>query len=152
MGPSADMDRGLVVAILNELLTLEQRSLAPRVLESTVFVSDLSVTAFSLVQRMAQATRDHAAALTKLILDSGGSPGPRSSSLATADLHFQELQHVLPRLIADEQAVIRKYAIAAQRLSDEPHALALVTRILQRHQEDVEKLHQLLPAPHVGAA
>jgi hypothetical protein len=146
------MDRGLVVAILDELLTLEQRSLAPRLLESTVFVSDLSVAAFGLVQRMAHATGDHAAALTKLILDCGGSPGPRGSSVTTADLHFQELQRVLPRLIADEQALIRKYAIAAQRLSDELRASALVTRILQRHQQDLEKLHELLPAPHVGAA
>ncbi|MFH1108615.1 MAG: hypothetical protein V1790_05385 [Planctomycetota bacterium] len=146
------MDRGLVVAILNELLTLEQRSLAPRLLESTVFVSDLSVAAFSLVQRMAHATGDHTAALTKLVLDSGGSPGPRSSSVATADLHFQELQHVLPRLIADQQALIRKYAIAAQRLADEPHALALATRILQRHQQDLERLHELSPVPKVGAA
>jgi len=145
------MDRGLVVAILDELLTLEQRSLAPRLLESTVFVSDLSVAAFSLVQRMAQATSDHTAALTKLILDCGGSPGPRSSSVATADLHFQELQHLLPRLIADERALIRKYAIAIQGLSDEPHALALVTGILQRRQQDLQTLRELLPAPHVGA-
>jgi len=146
------MDQELVVAILDELLTLEQRSFAPRLLESTVFVSDLSVAAFSLVQRMAQATGDRIAALTKLILDSGGSPGPRSSFIVTADLHFQELQHVLPRLIADEQALIRKYAVAAQRLSDEPNASAIVTRILQRHQQDLQTLRELFPAPHVGAA
>ena len=146
------MDQGLVVAILNELLTLEQRSLAPRLLESTVFVSDLSVAAFSLVQRMAQATGDHTAALTKLILDCGGSPGPRSPSVATADLHFQELQHVLPRFIADQEAFVRRYTTAAERLSGEPRALALVTRILQRHQQDLEKLGELSSAPKVGAA
>ena len=146
------MDGGLIVAILDELLTLEQRSLAPRLLESTVFVSDLSVAAFDVVRRMAHATGDHTAALTKLILDSGGIPGPRSSSLATADLHFQELQHILPRLVADQRASIRQYTLASQRLSDEPRALALVTRILQRHQQDLEKLRELSPAPKIGAA
>lgn len=140
------MDKAQIVAILNELLTLEQRSLAPRLLESTVSVSGPSVPALVLVQRMTAATRDHGAALAKLILDLGGTPSPRRYLIATADLHFQDLQHVLPRLVIDFEAIVRSYTLAAQRLSDEPRALALVTRILQQHQQDLQSLSELSPA------
>ena len=129
------MDRTQVVAILNELLTLEQRSLAPRLLEATVSVSSLSVQAMVHVQRMTAATPDHGAALAKLILDLGGTPAPRRYLIATADLHFQDLHRVLPRLVADQKALVRNYIVAAQCLSDEPRALALATRILQQHQQ-----------------
>lgn len=137
------MDRAQVVAILNELLTLEQRSIAPRLLEATVSVSSLSVPVLVLIQRMTAATRDHGAALAKLILDTGGTPDPRRYLIATADLHFQDLLHVVPRLFADQETVVRRYTIAAQRLSDEPRALALVTRILQQHQQDLRALSEL---------
>jgi len=140
------MDKAQTVAILNELLTLEQRSLAPRLLEATVSVSSLTVPALVLVQRMATATRDHGAALAKLILDMGGTPSPRRYLIATADLHFQDLQHFLPRLIADQGAIVRNYILAAQSLSDEPRALAVATRILQQHQQDMQSLNELSPA------
>jgi hypothetical protein len=140
-----------VVAILNELLSIEQRSLAPRLLEATVSVSSLSIPALVLVQRMTAATRTHSAALAKLILDLGGTPAPRRYLIATADLHFQDLQHVVPRLVADQEAIVCSYTLAAQRLSDEPRALALVTRILQQHQQDLRTLSELSPASKVAA-
>lgn len=135
-----------VVAILNELLSLEQSSLARRLLEATVSVSSTSVPALRLVQRMSTAAREHGAALAKLILDFGGIPAPRRDFITSADLHFQDLQHVLPRLVADQEAIVRNYTLAAQHLSDEPRALAVVTRILQQHQQDFQSLNILLPA------
>jgi len=145
------MHRAEVVAILNELLTLEQRSLALRLLESTVSVSSPSVPALVLVQRMAAATRDHGAALAKLILDLGGTPAPRRYLIATADLHFQDLQFVVPRLVANRGAIVRSYTFAAQSLSDEPRALALATRILQQHQQHLQALSELSPTSKVAA-
>jgi len=140
------MDRAQVVAILNELLTLEQRSIAPRLLEATVSVSSPSVPALVLVQRMATAFREHGAALAKLILELGGMPAPRRHLITTADLHFQDLRHALPRLIADQEAIVRSYTLATQRLSGDPRALAVVTRILQQHQQDLQSLSELSPA------
>ncbi|MEK7730864.1 MAG: hypothetical protein AAB385_03410 [Planctomycetota bacterium] len=145
------MDRAQVIAILNELLTLEQRSLSLRLLEATVSVSSLSVPALVLVQRMTAATRDHGAALANLILDLGGTPAPRHYLIATADLHFQDLHHVLPRLVADQVAVVRSYTLAAQRLSDDPRALALVNRILQQHQQQLQALSELSPVAKKAA-
>jgi hypothetical protein len=144
------MERALLVAILNELLGLEQRSLAPRLLESTVSVSSLAAPALGLVQRMTTTTREHRAALAKLILELGGTPGPRGYGIATADLHFQDLQHVLPRLVANEEALVRNFTPAAQRLAGEPRAMAVVTRILQRHQQDLQALRELSPVAKIS--
>ena len=140
------MDKAEVIAILNVLLSLEQCSLARRLLEATVSVSSSFVKALNLVQRMSHASREHGAALVKLILDLGGVPAPRRYPIATADLHFQNLQFVMPRLVVDLKAIVRGYTLAAQRLSDEPRALALVTRNLQQHQQDLRSLNELTPA------
>jgi len=145
------MDEATVV-ILNELLVSEQRSLASRLFDSTLFVSRLSLPAQAIFRRMAEAARDHGAALTELIRDLGGMPDPRSSDASTADLHFLELHYVLPRLAADQERLVRKYVLAAQRVPRESRGVGLITRILERHQEDLKRLRELqtLPRPMVG--
>ncbi|MDO8629360.1 MAG: hypothetical protein Q7R41_02605, partial [Phycisphaerales bacterium] len=97
------MNDAPLIAVLNELLAAEQQNLAPRLFESTLFVSRLDVEAYDVVRAMAQACREHCAALTELILEFGGQPAPRTGDVTTADLHFLELHYVLPRLIADQR-------------------------------------------------
>ncbi len=133
-----------VIVVLNELLAAEQQNLAPRLFESTLFVSRLDVEAYDVVRAMAQACREHCAALTELILDLGGQPAPRTGDVTTADLHFLELRHLLPRLIADQQTLERKYAVAAPRVAAQPRATALVIRVLDRHQRDLQQLRTLV--------
>lgn len=138
--------------ILNELLTAEQGSIAPRLVESTLFVSRLAVEDLVTVRKIARACRDHCGWLTELILDLGHTPWPRVNDLRSADLHFQELRQVLSRLAADLEALIRKYTLAAARVTDEPRATALITRILDRYRgylaaiQELSK-HNSLPAP-----
>ncbi len=134
------MERQQTVAILGELLALEQRSLAPRLLESTVSISTLAAPALTLVKRMAAATQENSSILVKMILDLGGTPPPRNYPISTAELHFQDLTHVLPRLVADEETIVRSFTLAAQRLSPDPRALAVVNSILQRHQRQLKEL------------
>ena len=137
------MDRQTIVGILNELLTLEQRNLVTRLLESTVFVSRLSVEDLNTVRRMARAGEEHGAWLADAVLQLGGVPGPRGIDPTSADLHYQELHHVLPRIVADREVIIRKYTMAARRLDDEPQAAQLVARILERHRDELTSLQQL---------
>lgn len=132
-----------VIAVLNELLAAEQQNIAPRLFESTLFVSRLDVEAYDMACAMAQACREHCAALTELILDLGGQPAPRPADTSTADLHFLELHYVLPRLIADQQALERKYAFAAPRVAAEPRAAVLIGRILERHRRDLAQIQSL---------
>jgi len=128
------------VAVLNDLLAAENRSLAPRLFESTVFVSRFDIDAHRLVQRMNRAAREHAASLTSLILDLGGEPNPLRLDVSTADLHFLELHAVLPRLIDDQSRVVRAYSRAGASLAHAPRVAAVVARFLAEHQQSLDAL------------
>ena len=99
------MDVRMILDVLNELLVLEQASLARRFLESTVFVSHMTVEALTTVESMAQADEEHSARLTDAIIRLGGVPGLRFADPRTSDLHYMEINHALPRLVADREAV-----------------------------------------------
>ncbi|MGB2984245.1 MAG: hypothetical protein WBE26_00030 [Phycisphaerae bacterium] len=136
------MNTQTIVDILNELLALEQGSLASHLPEMTVFVSRLSVEGLNTVQRMARASEEHGALLAGAILQLNGVPGPRIADAQWADLHYQELHHVLPRLVVDREALIRKYTLAAAQADSEPRAAELISRILEHHQEELASLRQ----------
>ncbi len=128
--------------ILNELLSHEQMNFPRRLLDSTVFVSGLSVEDLNLVERMARAGDEHSAGLTHLILRLGGVPSPRTADPSVADLHFQELRSVLPRLIADRENLVRKYSLSLQRLNAEPQAVKLLQGVLDRHRQELAFLQR----------
>ncbi len=131
------------LAVLNELLAAEHGNLAPRLFESTVFVSPLTVEAHEVVRGMVEAAREHCAALTSLIRELGGEPWPRGLDAATADLHYQRLNHLLPRLIAAHQTLLRTYKIAAGSVGEKRRAVELIERIIDRHEADLRMLQTL---------
>jgi hypothetical protein len=132
-----------VIGVLRELLAAEQKSIAPRLLESTVYVALRGLREFEAVRRAAQATREHERRLTELIIALGGAPGPRSADVRTGDLHFLEVHFIIPRLLADREALIRTYEAAAARLAREPNAAATVGEILERHRAELADLQRL---------
>lgn len=136
------MDLQSPVAILNELLALEEQGLPARMLESTVFVSQVSVEDSTIVSRMADAQREHCAWLSEAIIDNGGAPGPRVGDATSGDLHFQDIHCLMPRLAADREAIVAKYALAAERLSALPEAAGLISRIQARHREELATLKE----------
>ena len=137
------MDTSTVVDILNELLVAEHQSLAPRLLESIVFVSRDTVKGVQPVRRMADQSKEHTEWLTGMILELGGEPGPRFGDPTSADLHYQNIRHALPRLIDGHGTLIRKYSLATPKVESEPRAGELVSRILARHREHTDTLKQL---------
>ncbi len=134
------MDRRAIVDILNELLACEQCSLVVRLLESTVFVPQTSLDDLGIVQRMARAGEEHAAWLSGAILAYGSVPGPRIGDARSADLHFQELRRLRPRLTADRKDLVRKYELAAGRVDAQSDAAEVVSRILERHRQELTSL------------
>lgn len=136
-------DQPSAVDVLNELLALEQRRLAVRLIESGVFISQLSVVEGIELRRIAAESRTHCACLVDAIAARDGTPGPRVGDLRSADLHYQELRHVWPRLVADHEALVRRYRAAVDRLSPAPDAAAIIARILARHEADLQTLHHL---------
>jgi len=138
------MNKKDVIAVLNELLALEQRRVLMRLEESTAFVSDMDMEMELHVRRMADECRENCARLVTTILSLGGAPAPRMGDVRSADLHFQELHHVLPRLLADQENLIASYRKAAARVSVEGKAAGVVGEILARHQKDLEQLKALV--------
>jgi len=141
------MEDHTVIDVLKDLLAAEQQSLAPRLFESTMFVSRLDAGAYEVVCSSAQASREHCGALTELILDLGGQPAPRLADSSTANLHYLELHHALPRLVVDQQSLERKYANAAPRVAGEPRASDLVNHILERRRQDLVRLQSSAARP-----
>lgn len=133
------MDTQATIAILNQLFALEQHSLPRRLIESATFVSARSAADFNCVQQMARASRRHAAALADRIQALGGVPQPSPPPTLSAALHFQELAHARPALIADLRNTIRECTLAAQHLSDAPHDAHVIAAILADHQRNLEK-------------
>ncbi len=131
------------ITILRDLLATEQRSIAPRLMESTVFVSKLSIHENESLRRAAKSTIENERKLTELIVSLGGAPGPRSADVMTAHLHFLEVHFVLPQLLADRQSLVQRYSAASAKLSREPRAAAVVNEILERHRTEAAELQRL---------
>jgi len=128
------------VDILNELLMLEQRSLAPRLLESTAFADNASAGDLANVHRIAQASQEHSAWLANMVISLDGVPSFPLGDLSTADMHYLDIRYSLPQFIADREALIQKYQLANGRITDEPRASDLIQRILQRHRQELDLL------------
>ena len=121
-------------------MRLEQRSLCARLVESTLFVSQLAMEELAVVQRMADAAQRHAERLAQAILARGGVPGPRSQDVRSGDLHFQDLRNLLPRLAEDRRLLIKKCTLAQERIDGDVDASALIGRIAENHRLELETL------------
>lgn len=141
-----------VIAILNELLGREQEALVPRLFESTVFVSQLSIDGWEWARRAARANRAATERLAELIIELGGVPAPRRGRLASADLHYQELRTVQPRIEKDLEELIRYYRAAARQLGSHPQAASVIAETLQEHESERAALHLIGPSPEPVAA
>jgi len=136
-----------VVAVLNALLAAEQQAIAPRLLESTVFVSGAAVSEVRLAERLMAQSRSNQSALADRILELGGEPGPRRNNSASGDLHYLDVHAVLPRVIEDYRRLLGKYRVAGKRLGDDVASTALVTRLTNVHEHELEMLTQLAASP-----
>lgn len=132
-----------VLAVLNELLASEQRAIAPRLFESTVFVSSSSVAVAELADQMKQQSERCQLVLAGRIRSLDGEPRLRCGNVTSADLHFQDLHCVLPRLITDQQRLVAKYRSAGERLGGDAETAALVSRFLEAHERELEALTAL---------
>ncbi len=141
-----------VVAVLGALLAAEQQSLAPRLFESTVFVSGASIAAVRVAERLVAQSRSNQSALAERILELGGEPGPRCGNTTSGDLHYLEVHSVLPRVIADRHQLLAKYRLANARVGDDSASAALVSRLTSVHEHELQSLTELTDATAKPAA
>jgi hypothetical protein len=145
------MPESSVTDILNSLLIEEERSLIARLGESTLFVSGSFAARIAVLREIARTQREHCAALTGLILELGDAPWPRQQDVRTADLHFQDIPHVWPRLLEDIQHLIDVHRVASGSVQGEPRAFALIAEHLQRHERNLEIARQAVKSKPVAA-
>jgi len=108
-----------------------------------MFVSRPAVKELTFVRSMVCAGEQNAARLAAAILDRGGSPALRINDVQSGDLHFQDIRCLLPRLVEEREALVRKYTLAAGRVGDDTEVQALLSNIAEQHREEVSSLGQL---------
>lgn len=140
------MDSQQTISILNELIRAEQAGIAPRLLESTVFVSRASVQVSDLVHRITRCGTENFETLSKLVIARGGSPALRGGDLRSADLHFQEISSTLPRLVEGETSLVFKYEQAANHLTHDAELTSIVTRLGEGHRDALGDAQRFLKA------
>lgn len=129
------MNTSATIDLLNELLAAEQCNLVTSLMDSTMFVSHPSVDLYDAVSGMARASREHERWIAETVLRLGGVPGLRMVNVSPADLHFQEISAVLPRLAEDRRILVQKFENARLHTT-ETRAVDVIGQILEHHREE----------------
>lgn len=133
-----------VADILRELLAAENFGPLGRLDESTIFISSLFAGEHAELSRIARESGEHGAWLSRVLVAATGSVGPRRFDLTTADLHFQELHHALPRVIRSLELLVGLYEAALPQVNSDAQAAELVSRILSRRREHLSTLRPMV--------
>jgi rubrerythrin len=141
-----------VIEILNELLQHESRSLLPRLKESTVFVTWASAGEYCDVSAMIDDEMEHRAWLAEAISDLGGDPLPGLADIRTTNVHYLGLGYMLPQVLVERRRSLAFYESAAEQLSANERAAAVVARIVARKRRHVERLSELTEKMHQQTA
>ena len=131
------------VDLLNAVLDAETRSLLARLREAAPFVSWTAADEQALIEDLVEEQRQLEAALAECILGLAGSPTAGSADLTTAGLHFVELHHLMPRLVADQDQLVRACEVAAERVDADCEAGRLIRRTCQTHEHQLARLREL---------
>lgn len=138
------MNVNLVADALRRLLAAEETGLIGRLLESTVFVGLAEAEDLDQVRRMARENVEHQRWLTEALFHVRSAPGPRKVDVTSADLHYQDLEYALPRIIAREQELAERFRAGLNGLADAPAERELFSRIAQRHEAHARALWLLM--------
>lgn len=140
------MPKSAIIDIVDQMHAIEGASLILRVGESATFINHNDVTAAAELNAFAAQQREHLRWLAQLLDQLDATPGPRRVNTASADLHFNRIESVLPRLIDDKKHLIAQYERAAARVASEPRAADQFARIIARHRDHLTRLEKLVSA------
>ena len=131
------------VDLLNALLDAETRSLLARLGEAAPFVSWTAADEQALVEDLVEEQQQLKAALAECILSLAGSPTAGGADLTMGDLHYVELHHLMPRLVADQDRLVRACEVAAERVDADCDAGRLIGETRQTHEQHLDRLREL---------
>lgn len=138
------MDRAALIDRLNSLLAAERAGMLSYLPHSTAFTSWGTAYQEQELRRMVRENDEHIAWLIETITTLHGGVGPSARSPRCAELNYQDLRFVLPRVLDDEKKLVATYEAALPMLASEPKAVATASRILQRHREHVAQMSRFL--------
>jgi hypothetical protein len=145
------------IEIIQELLALEEMNLLRRLMQATAFVPPSAASAYAVVEEIDAQMEEHSAALVELLLKEDVTPGFGAPDPRCAELHFRQLENVLPALARDLERMIHVYERAIQELAGEPEAAGTASHILTQHRENFAGIQSLIekaveiPAAPTGA-
>ncbi|MBI4578204.1 MAG: hypothetical protein HY718_00785 [Planctomycetes bacterium] len=130
--------------VLNKLYAAEKRSLLPRLAEMGVFAQWALAHEMEQVRRMAADQALHEAWLLEAAEACGGALRPACADVTTANLHYLDLQTLLPRVVAGVEHLVQLYDRTMREANSLlPEAAETVARIYNRHQAHIEQLRGL---------
>jgi hypothetical protein len=135
-----------IIHTVDRMHAIEGASLIIRMTESAAFVDHDGVAAAAELNAMADQQRQHLHWLAQLLDELDATPGPRRVNAASADLHYNRIESILPRLIDDKKNLIAEYDRASTRVASQPRATDLFGRINARHRDHLARLEKLLSA------
>ncbi len=128
---------------LNILYQAEYASLIPRLAESTVFVSWASADEAAVLEDILCEENEHSAWLVEELARVGESPVPPPPDAGTTNLHFLQLDFVMPQVINDLKGRLALYSRVSPQLSQYPEASLAARKIAARHQAHLEALQKM---------
>ncbi len=131
-----------VIRVLNDLLAGEQRSLMPRLTESTPFVSWALADESEVIQQMIREEAEHVGWISEMIVAQGTAPAPGLAAIDSGDIHYVELSFIWPRIIESKRDLLAACEAALGQLTPDQDAAALVAKLRGRHHDHLEKLRQ----------
>jgi hypothetical protein len=132
------------IEIIQELLALEEMNLVRRLMQATAFVPPSAANAYAVVEGIDAQMEEHSAALVELLLKEDVTPGFGAPDPRCAELHFRQLENVLPALARDLERMIHVYERAIQELAGEPEATETASHILTQHRENLARIQSLV--------
>jgi bacterioferritin (cytochrome b1) len=132
------MDNRQIIAVLNELLSLESTSHLSRLREAEHYVSWPAAGFVEALRRIVAEDADHERWLVDEIRRLDGAPRPRRLGIRTAGDHYVDVNHLMPRIIEEERRLTQAYGRAGGAVSG-PTSKLLAT-IQSRHERHAAEL------------
>lgn len=130
-------------AKLNQLVIDLGRSLLQFVGEVSPWTPRNAESTRETVARLVSRQRDDVARLTELLMDRGHTVDFGMYPAEYTDLHFLSLKSLLPRVIANQEALVTELDEAAHTCVDDPDAVSVFRDILNSERANTEELKTL---------
>lgn len=135
------MDNREIVAVLNELLSLETQTYLARLSAADPFISRAMAGKYLALRSVAAEDAEHEHWLIDEIYRLDGAPRPRSLAIETGRGHYLDPGYLLPAIAGDERRLLEAYKQAQAMVPAGETTGRLLARIAARHEEHLERMN-----------